>query len=239
MNLLGIDTATEACSVALWRDGTVSGRHAVAGRSHSELLRPMVAEVLAEAGLRAADIDAFACGIGPGSFAGVRIGVAFVQGMAAALDRPVVALTSLELLAMQGIRSGCSSVLPAIDARMNEVYVAFYTADADGWPRIGQPAQVCPANALAQWQLPLQPQLGIGSGWSAHGDALAAVLGGFSPLQRRGGALPDIADGMGLAAHRLQDGSAATAMQLQPLYLRNKVALTVNEQLAMRKAGRD
>jgi tRNA threonylcarbamoyladenosine biosynthesis protein TsaB len=111
MKVLGIDTATEACSVALWQDGAISKRFAHAGRSHSELLRPMVAEVLAEAGLRVADIDAFAGGIGPGSFAGLRIGVAFVQGLAAAHDRPVVAVTSLELLALQGFTLGCGRVL--------------------------------------------------------------------------------------------------------------------------------
>ena len=93
--LLGLDTATEACSVAVWQDGELTSRFENVGRHHSEKLLPMVQSVLDEAGCRLADIDAFACGVGPGSFVGVRVGVGVVKGMALALARPCVAVSSL------------------------------------------------------------------------------------------------------------------------------------------------
>ena len=229
MKILGIDTATEACSVALWNDGVLVRRFVRAGRSHSEQLRPMVAAVLAETGLRVADVDAFVGGIGPGSFAGLRIGVAFVQGLAAARERPVVAISSLELLALQGFANGYDEVLAAIDARMGEVYVAQYSRDGAGFPLAVLAPQVCSPAAvtIAEGKI---PALGIGSGWAVHGAAMESALGAAAPAVRLVEALPDIADGMAFAAAQLAAGGGRGAAQLQPLYLRNKVALTTAEQ---------
>ncbi len=235
MKILGIDTATEACSVALWNQGALIRRFARAGRSHSELLRPMVGEVLAEAGLRAADIDAFAGGVGPGSFAGLRIGVAFVQGLAVARDRPVVAISSLELLALQGFGLGFERVLTAIDARMNEVYTAQYRRDDKGFPEQVSAPRVCAPTAVAIASGEPPPQLGIGSGCATYGDALQATLGADGPEQWRRDTLPDIADGMAWAAALLAQGAGRRGADLQPLYLRNKVALTLGEQEQARR----
>jgi tRNA threonylcarbamoyladenosine biosynthesis protein TsaB len=234
MKILGIDTATEACSVALWDDGMRARRFVRAGRGHSELLRPMVAEVLREAGLRVAEIDGFVGGIGPGSFAGLRIGVAFVQGLAAAHERPVVGISSLELLALQGFALGADEVLAAIDARMSEVYVAQYRRNAEGFPEVLVAPSVCAPTAVTAVSA---MQIGIGSGWSVYGDALGAALGKAVPARCVPEALPDIADGMAWAAARFTRGDARAAADLQPLYLRNKVALTSAEQAAARKGG--
>src|SRR3546814_9528921 len=87
MNILALDTATEACSAALQLGDQVIARFEVAGRGHTQKLVPMVRGLLAEAGIAFAQLDAYVCGVGPGSFAGVRIGVSFVKGLALAHER--------------------------------------------------------------------------------------------------------------------------------------------------------
>ena len=100
MILLALETATEACSVALWIDGEVRERFEVAPRRHTELVLPWIDALLADAGLRKAQIDALACGRGPGAFTGVRLAVAMTQGLALALDRPVLGISTLAALAL-------------------------------------------------------------------------------------------------------------------------------------------
>src|SRR3546814_5034000 len=108
MNILALDTATEACSAALQLGDQVIARFEVAGRGHTQKLVPMVRGLLAEAGIAFAQLDAYVCGVGPGSFAGVRIGVSFVKGLALAHERPVVAVSSLAMLAAPEIgRASC------------------------------------------------------------------------------------------------------------------------------------
>ena len=104
MKLLALDTATEACSVALWLDGRIEQRYEAVGRGHSQRLPQMLQELLVDCGVAAGQLDGIACGIGPGSFAGVRIGVGFAKGLALGLDRPVLPVTSLAMLAQGAIR---------------------------------------------------------------------------------------------------------------------------------------
>ncbi len=99
MKLLAFETATEACSVALWIDGDVRERFEVAPRRHAELALPWAEQLLAEAGVAKSQLDAVAVGRGPGAFTGVRLAVALAQGIALALDRPVVAVSTLLVLA--------------------------------------------------------------------------------------------------------------------------------------------
>jgi tRNA threonylcarbamoyladenosine biosynthesis protein TsaB len=127
MKLLAIDTVTEACSAALWLDGEVQERFEIAPRRHTVLILPMVQELLAEAGMRLAQLDAIAVDRGPGSFTGVRIGTGVVQGLAYAADLPVVPVSSLATLAQAvWLQQGHAHVLALIDARMQEVYGAHY-----------------------------------------------------------------------------------------------------------------
>lgn len=231
MKLLALDTATEACSVALSVDGRIVERFETAGRSHTERLMPMLQDLMAEAGLAFAQLDGIACGIGPGSFAGVRIGVGFVKGLALALDRPVVGVSSLPALALRAMRGGAPQVLTAIDARMNEVYWGVYRAGADGLPQALAPDQVCapdqvPAVAAGDWTA-------VGSGWGAYPDALRAAAGA-APLQVVADALPHAEDILRLAQPLFAAGQAISADALLPAYLRNKVALTLVEQAALR-----
>ncbi len=223
MKLLAIETSTEACSVALSVDGEVRERHEIAPRRHTQLVLPWAEQLLAEAGLRKSQLDAIAVGRGPGAFTGVRLAIAIVQGLALALDRPVLPVSTLAVLAMQGADE---NILAAIDARMGEVYLGEFRRDADGLvSAVGDEAIVPPALA----PLPQRVRHGVGTGFSAGNAALVQRLGdrlsGFDAS-----ALPHAADLARLAGRVFARGEAIAADQLEPAYLRDKVALTLAEQ---------
>ncbi|MGH8459668.1 MAG: tRNA (adenosine(37)-N6)-threonylcarbamoyltransferase complex dimerization subunit type 1 TsaB, partial [Nevskiales bacterium] len=133
MKLLALDSATEACSVALYIDGEVRERFEVAPRRHTQLLMPMVHSLLAEAGIGFSDLDLLAYAQGPGSFTGLRIAAGAVQGLALGLDRPVIGISTLAALASRAMRVGqAQQVAVAMDARMNQVYWGQYALDKSG-----------------------------------------------------------------------------------------------------------
>jgi tRNA threonylcarbamoyladenosine biosynthesis protein TsaB len=232
MNVLAIDTATEACSAAVHVDGRVLARFEVAGRSHTERLMPMVHALMAEAGLGFAQLDAYVCGVGPGSFAGVRIGVGFVKGLALAIDRPVMPVSSLATLALPLLRAGHTRVLAAIDARLDEVYLGEYTADADGLPQPRVAERVC-APMDARVSMP-GPWAGAGSGWARYREVLEAAIGAtVEPVLAD--ALPRAEEALTIGLPSLRAGQGINADALVPAYLRNKVALTLDEQRARRR----
>ncbi|MCK9193629.1 MAG: tRNA (adenosine(37)-N6)-threonylcarbamoyltransferase complex dimerization subunit type 1 TsaB [Nevskia sp.] len=243
MNLIAIDTATEACSVALWQNGAVLEHYEVAGRSHSARLPLMFAALLAEAGLHVSQLDGIVSGIGPGSFAGVRIGVSFAKGLALGSGLPVVGVSSLAMLAQAALVARAeATVLAAIDARMDEVYFGVYRAQA-GVAMLLAPEKVCPAAATAELLQALElgagggRQIGVGSGWRAHGDALlASASGNLAEIDAL--ALPHAAAALALAAPRFAAGQVQDAATLVPTYLRNRVALTKVEQEALRQSKR-
>ena len=232
MKLLAIDTSTEACSAALWLDGALHERFELAGREHTQKLMPQVSALMAECGVRYSQLDGVVCGRGPGSFAGVRIGVGYVKGLGLALDRPVLGVSSLAMLALRAAREhGVSNVLAAIDARMNEVYFGAFEVKDD------QLVEVAPEMVAAPSAVPAMsggPWLAAGTGWGAHGDALARAVN-VHPLQRLPDALPHAAEALLLALPEFIAGRAINADALTPVYLRNKVALTLVEQTALRK----
>jgi len=229
MNLLALDTATEACSVALSVDGRILARYEATARGHTEKLVPMVQALLAEAGLGYAQLDGYVCGVGPGSFAGVRIGVSFVKGLALAHERPVVGVSSLSMLAQAAIDAGAKRVLAAIDARMDEVYFAAYARADDGRPALIGEERVCaPQDVGAQageWTV-------VGTGWRYEETLRAAS--GATLLSVDAAALPRAEAALRLATPEFAAGRTITAAQLVPRYLRNKVALTLVEQRALR-----
>jgi tRNA threonylcarbamoyladenosine biosynthesis protein TsaB len=128
--LLAIDTATECCSAALWVNGKLYHRASTQPRKHAELILPFIDELLLEANIEKSAIQGLVIGQGPGAFTGVRIAVGVAQGIALALDIPVVAVSNLQTLAFTAYQQLKSKqqqiVLVATDARMNEVYSAKY-----------------------------------------------------------------------------------------------------------------
>jgi tRNA threonylcarbamoyladenosine biosynthesis protein TsaB len=226
--LLAFETSTEACSVALWIGGELHERFGIAPRQHAELALPWAQELLAEAGIAKSRIDAIAVGRGPGAFTGVRLGVALAQGIALALDRPVVPVSTLAALAlpMAGDR-----ILAAIDARMGEVYLGAFAREGDG-------LRALQAEAVGK---PDAVSLPEGDGWNGAGTGFAAVDGalrarlGGRLLQVDAGALPHAANVARLAAPMFARGEGMAPERVEPAYLRDNVALTLVEQRAAKQ----
>ncbi len=149
MKILALDTATSSCSVALWADGVKACRATVMERGHAEALMPMVIEVLAEAGVAFADVDLVAVTTGPGSFTGLRIGLAAARGMALAASLPCFGVTTLEAVAesIDHRRHADKMVLAALDSKRGDIFAQVFGAvdhpleqpaavSADDLPRI-------------------------------------------------------------------------------------------------------
>lgn len=223
MKLLALDTATDACSAALWYEGRLTSRFAHAPREHSQRILPMLEDLLREAGLSFTELDALAFGRGPGSFTGVRIAAGVVQGLALAGDLPVVAVSSLQALALGCMDEGdCSHVLTAFDARMGEVYWAAWERDHRGLPqvlgdeRVTPPAMVTVPAVTGRW-------CGAGSGWSSYEAELVRALGG-SPSRVDFKRLPHAREVARLAVPVARDGRTVEGSQALPRYLRDSVA---------------
>jgi tRNA threonylcarbamoyladenosine biosynthesis protein TsaB len=235
--VLALDAATEACSVALLCDGTVRERSVEAGRDHAQQLITMVAELMAEAQVSWSMLDGIAASIGPGAFTGVRISVAVAQGMAFGAGLPVAPVSTLEALALQLFKGEPGRAMACLDARMGEVYWGCFAADSAlgltgaGPPNVGPPDSVSlPGGPGWAGADSVQPILGIGRGFSAY-PTLAARLG-VEIDEQRSRALPNAREFARLGALRLRLGLGLDPAELQPLYLRDKVALTEAERAA-------
>lgn len=227
MRLLAFETATEACSVALLVDGEVRERFELAPRRHAELALPWADALLAECGVARSQLDAIAVGRGPGAFTGVRLAIALAQGIALALDRPVLPVSTLAALAM---RADGDRILAAIDARMGEVYLAAFLRDGAGMTALGDEVVVAPAAAALPgeggWHA-------VGTGFAAAGDALQSRLGErLASVDAQ--ALPRAGDVARLGAIAYACGGAIAPERIEPAYLRNQVALTIAQQQALR-----
>ncbi|MEL0029108.1 MAG: tRNA (adenosine(37)-N6)-threonylcarbamoyltransferase complex dimerization subunit type 1 TsaB [Perlucidibaca sp.] len=233
MNLLALETATEHCSVALLRV-TAGGREQLARglhapRQQTELILPMVDDVLAEAGISLRDLDALAYSCGPGAFTGVRIAAAVAQGLALGADLPVLPVSSLQAQAQGAARvHGAGAVLACFDARMQEVYAGAYHRDDDGLmqPLLAEVAcrpDALPDTLVGAWSAVAASSalaVGSGSGWSSYGELLAGRL----PVTLQDGDLPpDAGDVAALALPRLRAGRAVAPELALPVYLRDDV----------------
>ena len=227
--ILAVETSTELASVALLLNDRLLVRVAASVQTHSQNLLPMVQGLLAEAGIRLADCDAIAFGAGPGSFTGVRTACGVVQGMAFGADLPVAPIGTLDAMA-EACReqTGANNVLCLLDARMGEVYWAQFRHGADGWqtvvaPRLSGPADVAPEGRV----------LACGNGLSAYADAFAGrdfLAGAQAAI------MPHAAQIAALARLAVARGATVHASAAQPVYLRNKVALTTAERMAGKAA---
>lgn len=224
MRLLAFETATRRLSVALWQDGAIVERAEDLANGGSERLLPWVHELLAEAGFALTGIDGIALGAGPGGFTGLRLACGVAQGLAYGLDLPVVVVSSLEALALA---SGERDVWACLDARMNEVYGAAYRVDGDRVVQQMAPVCVPPANAPVP---AFRGGCGAGDGFAAYGPLLLARKPDLRTV--RADVFPTAAAVLRLAAPRFGCGDAVAAASAQPIYVRDKVALTTAERLA-------
>lgn len=226
--LLALDASSSACSAALLRrrdgaDDELLSRFELAPRAHTRRLLPMVDELLAEAGIAPAALDAVAYGRGPGSFTGLRIAAGVAQGLAYGLDRPLLGVSTLEALALGAHRRHhFRYLITALDARMGEIYVAAWQC-RDGVPEALSDEAVMPPQRL---RLPAghgdHDWVGIGSGWTLWDAMPAEVQAGL------GQRLPEqeacAADMALLAARDFAAGEGRPAHLVQPVYLRDQVA---------------
>ncbi len=219
MRLLALDSATEACSAALLHEGGLIERYELLGRGHAERLLPMVDELLAEAGIGLAALDAIAFGRGPGSFTGLRIAAGTTQGLAAGARLPVLPVSDLAAVALAASRlSGKEQVLVCLDARMGQVYWAAFDCSAAQPLALTEEAVANPAEVVPPGQ---QPWFGAGPGFAAY-PVLAASLG----ARLAGSAaelLPRASDIARIAAMDFAAGRGLPAAQALPVYLRNEV----------------
>ena len=223
MRVLAVDTSTMAGGVALLDDERVVGESLLDVRTtHSERLMVAIDRVLADAGWTAASLDGLAVAIGPGSFTGLRIGLAAVKGLALALDRPVAAVPTLDAMAA-ALPWASRPVCPVLDARKGEVYASLYRWDGLAMRREWDYLALSP-EALADRLR--EPVLGVGDG--------AALVRSpwMTPARpvRRG---PPAAIVACLGAERLRAGDTVAAAELVPLYLRPSEAELKRRTLAV------
>lgn len=218
MNILALDTSTEACSVAIWSDGAVTERFE-SGNQHSGRILAMVDELLTESGFALTRFDAIAFGRGPGSFTGLRIGAGVAQGLAFGVDIPVTPVSSLAALA-QGVDA--PRVLASFDARMNQIYSGAYVRNAWG---IVEPAGSESVTAPADIPFPEGNNwVGAGNGWDQYHAALLQRLGGHVAEWRKQ-VHPRARDVAQLGAAAVQAGMTIAAEQALPVYVRDDVAV--------------
>lgn len=220
--ILAIDTATEACSVAIWDQGEVHALFELCPREHTQRILPLVQQVLAESGLSLSQLDALAFGRGPGSFTGVRIGIGIAQGLALGAELPMLGISTLQTMAQGAWRmTGAQRVLAAIDARMGEVYWGQYERQLDGqWLESAGEAVLSPQQVLERTQ-PLQGDWAhVGTGWQTYPDLVAGSSLNITDGQML---LPQAEDMLPLALLAWQQGLAVSVENAEPTYLRNEV----------------
>jgi tRNA threonylcarbamoyladenosine biosynthesis protein TsaB len=217
--LLALETATSPGSVALLRGGGVAVERALpAGRATAETLLPEIDALLAAAGVPIAAIRGFAISIGPGSFTGLRIGVATLKGLAFGAPQPVAAVPSLAALALRA-PPGPGPAIALLDARRGQVYAAGYTGPGSLAPD-ALPEGLYTADELAL-RLPPSCRL-VGEGAAACGEAIRRARGAAALLAAD--ALPRAGDVGRLGRALLAGGVTCSAAELVPRYVRRAEA---------------
>jgi tRNA threonylcarbamoyladenosine biosynthesis protein TsaB len=224
LKILALDTATEACSVALLLEEALLVRELPPGTGHSAHILTLVQAILADGGVALADLDCIAFGRGPGGFTGVRLAASVTQGLAYGAGLTVVPVSDLLAVAQQALdlEPGAASVLVCNDARMQEVYWTCATRGPDGLATGAGPERVAPPETV---QLPPglpAPVYGAGRGlllWPAIQERLGVKVG---PAQEQ--LLPRASEIARLAAPMWRAGRGVAPEQAQPLYLRDNVA---------------
>lgn len=226
MKLLAFDTSTQAMSAAVRHGGREWTHDGEGGAQASASLIPSIASLMGQAGLRYADLDAIAFGRGPGSFTGLRTACSVAQGLAFGGGVRVLPVDTLMAVAEAARQAaGAHRVAALLDARMDEMYAAFYEYDGQAWQPHGSFSLVRPEDfaADASWTL-------AGNVFAPYGERLPA---GNARVE----ALPCAAAMLRLAPGLLAAGQAVDADQALPLYIRDKVAKTTAERVAEKAAA--
>jgi tRNA threonylcarbamoyladenosine biosynthesis protein TsaB len=221
MKLLAIEAATEACSAAVLVGDEIVEKYQLAPRQHNELLLPMCEQVLAEAGVSLSQLDAIAFGCGPGAFTGVRIAAGVAQGIAFAHDLPAAAVSTLVNLVCQSSADDNAIVLPAIDARMSEVYWAVYKKISDSVAE-----EILPERVQSPEGVDVEQQTvvyGVGSGWQSYPEILQRKTA-ISAACVDPAALPRAKTTALIGQQKARSNQLTDAVNILPVYLRDNVA---------------
>lgn len=219
-NLLCIDTSSASCSVALCYDDEILVEIENTPQKHSERVLEMCNALLNKADIRINQLDALGISQGPGSFTGVRIGVSVAQGIAFAADLPIIAVSSLALLAQQTFRlHNVTNILSLSDARMGEMYYGTFSLQ-DGLMTSTSVEGLCAPGDFVFKQ---------SGDWASCGSAWSEYATELTNLKKK---LTDIYTDIDICAndiipyakHALINNQTINAFELQPVYLRNKVA---------------
>lgn len=237
MKILAIETATEACSAAVFIDDKQSNhqiisRFELAPREHTKLILPMMDDVLNQAGITLANIDAIAFSCGPGAFTGLRIATGVAQGIALSIDKPLIPVSTLSSLALQAyvlFQNEKSTdkpiiVISALDARMGEVYWGKYSVQNGQVSLIGEEKVTSPESMLEEVLSHSEERLiTIGNGWDVYDENISRE-GKLEAIYSIKGQYPKAEMVVKLAATMLTAGEIVSVEDAQPVYIRNKVA---------------
>lgn len=222
MPILAIDTSTQYLSLALHAHGETQLYHAEAGNHQSQHILPQIQALFAQAQIQAADLSAIVYAQGAGAFTGLRIGIGITQGIATPYNTPLIGIPCQDAVAYQIPNHPC--VLAATDARMGEVFYAFFNTQTH--QRLSSYKVAKPADIRQPENIPADAVIGIGN---AYAYALASQPPFAGTPQ-----MPTAADYLTLAQTQRYPATAPEHAEL--LYVRNKIALTAAEQLARKQS---
>ncbi len=221
MKILAVDTASHSCSVALTDDDALKYEYtADHGRTHTVELAGMIDTLLGASGTTIADIDAFAVTIGPGSFTGLRIGIATIKGLAFAASKPVAPVSTLDALALQCV--GIDTLIrPFLDARKNEVYTAAYRFRGDHLETVEDARVAGPAEVL---QGVTEDCFFIGNGALLYKPLIEDALGGLARISPPGMNILRASSVARIGYAKLAAGNGIAPHDLVPCYIRRSDA---------------
>lgn len=225
MKILAVDTSSQVAAVAVLEDDRLLGEYSINHKkTHSQKLMPMISGLLEGLELAPADIDVFAASAGPGSFTGLRIGVAIIKAMAYATDKPVVGVPTLDALAYNLFPANGTLVCPIMDARNNQVYTAVYeNAEGRQLKRTGYMG-IAVSELAELLKEERRRVIFNGDAVALHRDILKDELGDMCAFAPGSALLQRAASVAQLALMRALRGEASSPFELVPFYLRKSQA---------------
>lgn len=230
MHILGIDTATRVAGAAVIGEGRlISERFIHNLQTHSQNIIPMIQQVMDDAGITPQDLDGIAVTGGPGSFTGLRIGMSVAKTMALVLDIPVIAVSTLEVLAWNIYRTA-GLICPVLDAKKTEVYTCIYKSGEHGLEELIKPAALSIDALVEEISRFEGPVTFLGDGVPVYGEMISEKLGGRALFAAKINSFPRASAAAELGLVRLIESKHGDSTFLQPVYLRKSEAEVTWEQ---------
>lgn len=235
MKLLALDTSTERMSLAVQNGSVCLSHEAEGGARASSTLIPAIMALLAQAQLTLPELQAVCFGQGPGAFTGLRTACAVAQGLALGADLPVLPVDTL-LGVAEAARGHDTRVLVVMDARMGQVYAAAYAWQGDQWQTLQAPQLCQPTDVQVPTAWTSQAHVLAGNAWAvpALQTSLQALMTDQAVVRP---SWPEASALLRLGAAAWQRGEALPADQALPVYVRDQVALTTAERMALKASS--